>query len=557
MILDLTSKGYLNEEDSRLIDEIEEDTRSSYNKFIKELIHLNNLKSIDLLVDVTCRNPGMSSVLLNACRLGLIEKRLKKNIKFSSIKIDNKYLKKPIKKLLKNYNNTSCDILITDVSSNLIFVIIRNIIRSIYGSISNIFWSRYFNLKKIPSSSIIYVDTFLLSNSFDNEGNYHDRYFTGFEKFLTPNENVKIWFAPVIEASLSSQKDYKKFFLKISKSKTNFLIEESWLNLNDYFICFIHSLMIPFKIKNIPLLKNHDFSLLIQNELRHQIGSFSLMKTIGKYKFIKKLKNKQIVIDRAIDWHENQVVDRALNLGFKEFYPEVEVQGYQGFMTPEFYTNVQPQKYEKLLKTIPDVIHAIGPYAHAYRKGACKDLKVQKSPALRFSYLKDISLEPLSNIHIIFILPMVLEECRMLIKYALSLTNEPEYTQNIYIKLHPTYDLDYFKTLVADAADNRLNFVSEDIPSLLAKASVIISSSSSAIFEAYSLGIPVGIMANNSGVSLNPLPKDLDGSSLIYNEKELSKLIKTSVHQYKTRENQSNKILYLPNSDLVRKLFIG
>ena len=107
MILDLTSKGYLNEEDSRLIDEIEEDTRSFYNKFIEELIHLNDLKSIDLLVDVTCRNPGMSSVLLNACRLGLIEKRLKKNIKFSSIKIDNKYLKKPIKKLLKNYNNSS------------------------------------------------------------------------------------------------------------------------------------------------------------------------------------------------------------------------------------------------------------------------------------------------------------------------------------------------------------------------------------------------------------------------------------------------------------------
>ena len=88
MILDLTSKSHLNEDDSRFLDEIEEGVRSAYNEFIKELIHLNNLKGIDLLVDVTCRNPGKSSLLLNACKLQLVKERLKENIKFSSIKID-------------------------------------------------------------------------------------------------------------------------------------------------------------------------------------------------------------------------------------------------------------------------------------------------------------------------------------------------------------------------------------------------------------------------------------------------------------------------------------
>jgi len=557
MILDLTSKSHLNEDDSRFLDEIEEGVRSAYNEFIKELIHLNNLKGIDLLVDVTCRNPGKSSLLLNACKLQLVKERLKENIKFSSIKIDNKFLKNPIMELLRNYNNSSCNVVVTDSSNNIIFIIIKNIIRSIHGSINNIFWSRYYNLKKIPSTSITYVDTFLLSNSFDNEGNFYDRYYTGFEKFLEPDQNTKIWFAPVIEAGMRKQKEYKDFFLKISRSKTNFLIEESWLNFTDYFVCFFHSLIIPLKIKKIPLIKNHNFSDLIKNELHQQIGSFSLVRTISKYKFINKLKKKQIAIDRAIDWHENQVIDRALNLGFKEFYPDVEVHGYQGFMIPDFYANVQPQKYEKLLNTIPDVIHAIGPYAHAYRKGVDKDLKVQKSPALRFSYLKDISLETSTNLCIVFILPMVLEECSILIKSALSLINNTEYKKSIYLKLHPTYELDYFKTLIKEAQDNRLNFVSDNIPSLLSRASIIISSTSSAIFEAFSLGIPVGIMANNSGVSLNPLPKDLLESSLIYNEADLIRFIENNITEPKKRKNQSKRFLYFPSTDLVRKLFLG
>lgn len=557
MILDLTSNSHLNEDDSRFLDEIEEDVRSSYNIFIKDLIDLNNLRGTDLLVDVTCRNPGMSSLLLNACKLQLIKERLKENIKFSSIKIDNKFLKNPIVELLRNYNNSSCNVIVTDPSINISFTIIKNITRSIHGSINNIFWSRYFNLKKIPSRPITYVDTFLLSNSFDNEGNFYDRYYTGYEKYLEPDENKKIWFAPVIEVGMRKQKEYKDFFLKISRSKKNFLIEESWLNFLDYFICFIYSIIIPLKIKKIPLLKNHNFSDLIKNELYQQIGSFSLVRTISKYKFIKKLKKSQIAIEKAIDWHENQVIDRALNLGFKEFYPEVEVHGYQGFMTPDFYANIQPQKYEKLLNTIPDVIHAIGPHAHAYRKGADKNLKVQKSPALRFSYLKDISLETSTDLYIVFILPMVLEECSTLIKSALSLINNTEYKKSIYIKLHPTYELDYFKTLIKEAQDNRLNFVSDNIPSLLSRASVIISSSSSAIFEAFSLGIPVGIMANNSGVSLNPLPKDLSESSLIYNEAELIRFIATNINEPKKRKNQSKRFLYFPDTDLVRKLFLG
>ena len=116
---------------------------------------------------------------------------------------------------------------------------------------------------------------------------------------------------------------------------------------------------------------------------------------------------------------------------------------------------------------------------------------------------------------------------------------------------------DYFKTLIKEAQDNRLNFVSDNIPSLLSRASVIISSSSSAIFEAFSLGIPVGIMANNSGVSLNPLPKDLSESSLIYNEAELIRFIATNINEPKKRKNngetkKSRRIL--KNSDCIGAL---
>jgi len=104
MQLDLSIKGKLSIKDSILIDKIAPKVQSEYNKLIEQLISDNTLCELDLLLSVTSRNPFHSLVLPTLCKVLLLEEKLKKGDKISSIVVENTLMLASIYSVLAKFN---------------------------------------------------------------------------------------------------------------------------------------------------------------------------------------------------------------------------------------------------------------------------------------------------------------------------------------------------------------------------------------------------------------------------------------------------------------------
>ena len=58
------------------------------------------------------------------------------------------------------------------------------------------------------------------------------------------------------------------------------------------------------------------------------------------------MKKSGLLIKKVVDWNENQVIDRSLNLAIRKYYPGVKILGYQGYVVSEYYVSHSPADYE-------------------------------------------------------------------------------------------------------------------------------------------------------------------------------------------------------------------
>jgi len=505
-ILDLRLSGELLLEDAKWMTCNATRIIDLYNLLIENLVKENDLTELHLLLNVSCRNPYQSCILDCLFRLELLKFRLCEKTSYSKILIDKKQLQKPVQDLLTQHGLVDTSIIIVSKDHPLSVVILINIVKSVFATFNDIFWSRLYKVKRIPSAEIVFVDTFMGQQSVGSNGDFLDRYYTGHDEYLRQCEIDKLWFAPTL-ANIRTFSDYKKVFANIRKCNANLLIQESWLSLYDYLISIKLSLSIPRRVFRLLPIVGHDLSQLIINESRLQIGSFSLVKAISKYIFIQRISEASIDISGAVDWNENQVVDRALNLGFKKFYPDVQVRGYQCFMVPKYYACAEPREFEKILGTLPHSYHVFGESAHAATARVRKFIDVEPSPAFRLSYLSKIQRQTVEPPIILFAMPIILGESRKLVDLLLSLLETTGADYSLVVKIHPTHSLRQFQQAVPAAKDTRIQFTSLDMSELLTSASMLVSVTSSVCAEAAALGIPVAILGNLSGPTVSPIPR--------------------------------------------------
>jgi len=147
MKLNLTSKGILSKNDSKLIDEIYPEVVKKYNDFIIKYANVNNSSPIDLLNPIFSRNPYQSSILDNILKLELLEIKLKQGEPIDVILIDNSELEYPIKQILKRYKVEICLKKVDLIYSQEYLLVFKNLFKSIIYSIVSIKWT-LFLLKK-------------------------------------------------------------------------------------------------------------------------------------------------------------------------------------------------------------------------------------------------------------------------------------------------------------------------------------------------------------------------------------------------------------------------
>ena len=413
------------------------------------------------------------------------------------------------------------------------------------------------NTKNIPKDDIIYLDSFLQLNTIDSEGIVTDRHYPDYQNFL-PSELInKVWVAPTL-ISIKSQSDYVKILTRINKSNTKFLIQESWLTTSDYFYSFIMAILIPLKKLEFTSINKIPSKSLMSSLFYRDIGSPVLMKAIYRYRFIKRLASKNIKIRTAINWHENQIIDRALNLSFRKFYPKVIVKGYQGFPSMKSYLSIQPTCYENELETLPHQICVISDIYKQTKLDVCNSLDVIISPAFRYSYLFKFERKKISkNEHFILILlPGIISEINETLKVANYLRSVLPDKVKVVIKLHPRYSVRDIEKFIPRFANNQLPVTGEILENLLPYTDILVTSGSSSAVEAVAVGIPTVICANNYGLTNNFIPESVseDLSAVCYDHNQIKNFVDLSLARG-VYNNSVDEFFCKPNEKLTYKLF--
>jgi len=556
--VDLRRNGELSVEDSILIDSIEEKVRAEYNYYIGEFIEVNKLSGVHLLLTASCRNTIVSRLHDTFCRIALLEVRLKDGKYPKRIQVDDAKIENLVSQMLTKYGVNGVIVERNTTEPNFVYLLFMNFVRSVYTITSSWFWSRLFRLKRTPKDLVLFVDTFLFKDSIDANGHYQDRYYTGHEQYLDQDEKSALWFAPTLYG-IRFPWEYIKLFRNVAKADRNFLIKEAWLNIYDYVYSLFYSIIIPFKVRDYPPFRGLDVSALIRREIFSDVAALSLVRALCQYRFIRRLSFENINICRVINWSENQVNDRALNLSFKKYYPEVLTHGYQGFLFIGYYASLQPTCYELEAGTLPNVLHVINDYCLQSHRRVCEKLQLELSPAFRFSYLYNIKDRRKSNETIVLIpLPGagMLNESIGIIKSFLQISDQLSKNVRAVVKLHPSYSVEKFIQLAPEFSDKRLEYTVEKIADLLEMTSIMVSTGSSVCVEAVSVGIPVAIYGSRSGVTMNPIPLNISSElwRIFYTPAQLIKFI-CNVQNSKERTSIVEDLFQPVNVESTRAFF--
>jgi len=529
MELDLRKNGQLSIEHAKLITYLEPNVRLEYNAYIGELAKVNNVAGLTWLTQVTCRNTLLSLIHDRFCRLRLLETILDRGDKLDTIVLDNDCMRKAVVRLCQT-KGSNASVTLTGNERIRRGHVLLNIFKSLYLLLNLFIWPKLIRGKGIPRGPIIYLDNFLFIDSFDGNNNLKDRYYPGFINHL-PNEATKqrTWYVPTLYG-IKTPKQFLSLFRSIRKSSQQFIMKEDWLKLSDYFNAFIFSFILPKKIKTIPNWKGLDISELVKQEIQVEMGSASLMSTVLIYHFIRRLAKVGVELDVVIDWHENQVIDRALNLAVKKYYPNIRVKGYQGYAVPDYYACKDPTDYEQEAGTLPDEICVIGDVFIEAKKKYCTDLKVTKAPAFRFSRIHDSRYSHCEETNeILMILPISLDEGLDIIQLCKEAASVLGNNYIFFIKQHPSYTKQRFLRLVPESKSSCFRFADKDLYEHLYGAKLLVSAWSSVCLEAAVMGVPVAIAGNRSGPAMNPLSGIFDNDhkrwKLVYSGNDIQSLL--------------------------------
>ena len=242
---------------------------------------------------------------------------------------------------------------------------------------------KYYYPKNIfKEEKITLIDTFLFNNSFKN-GEYIDRYYKNFKQHLSIQELNSVYFIP----TFYKIKNYRYILKKIKNSNSNFILKESLLYFKDILKCIFFPLN-TFRFKlNCDKYLSFDLKPILKECIYQNLHSVGQVEAFQNFIFAKRLKEKEVKVKLIIDWFENQVIDKGLNMGFRVYYPESKHRGYQVVLDNLFYLCFYPTEQEFKAKVLPKEIFVSGKVFLKVQKQFCNKIRLDIAPAFRYQNL--------------------------------------------------------------------------------------------------------------------------------------------------------------------------
>ena len=303
----------------------------------------------------------------------------------------------------------------------------------------------------------------------------------------------------------------------LRNSDRNTLIKDNFLNLNDLLYCYRHKRRVkditiePYEIEGTKI----NLSGLAREDLRHNRDIFSLTESLLTYRFIYKLSEFNIKIRLAIDWFEGHPLDKLWNLAIKEFYPNVKRIGYETFRSFPYYLSTFPTKLEKDAGTIPDVFAVQGDGCIEIVKEFLSDIDVITIPAFKYEHVWNRpNQKSFSECHELLVtFPISVEASVKILDLLIDANNDDVERREDFkflIKPHPTNSIQEITKKIKRVIPENFIFVEGmSFDKLLFKSSILITEASSTCLEAFAYGKPVIIVENPTGLTYDPVPKNI------------------------------------------------
>ena len=134
------------------------------------------------------------------------------------------------------------------------------------------------------------------------------------------------------------------------------LLLEDYVKFSDCVFAYNYFLRSFTLGSNLPKWLGIDVKPLWFKELLKGPNLFWAMNSLLYYRFFYRLKEKGVTLKSFVNFHENQVFDKALHRGVRKAYPTCRNLGYQGYSpVTNFYCSL-PTEYERKWGVLPDVI---------------------------------------------------------------------------------------------------------------------------------------------------------------------------------------------------------
>lgn len=360
------------------------------------------------------------------------------------------------------------------------------------------------------TSPITLIDTFVYRDSFDRP--YRDRHYPGLLEQLSEEERRRVFFLP----TYYKIRNYAALFRALRASNVNFLLKEEFLRIADYAYALTHPFrVLGFRVRQCDF-EGIDIAPLVNEALRESFAASGSIEGLLRYRLAQRICDAAIPVSSVVDWFENQEIDHGSNAGFRRFLPQARITGYQGFVVSPHYLCMFPTADEMRLGLIPHRVAVTGEGLVRGAREFCPDLAVCVAPAFRFAGLwRDAKAGSESGeFRILVALPLMQDESSDVMEAAKSatagLTLPDDVTWRIRVKPHPATSRRLLTALKKEALDARFDFVSGNVDEMLDDADALISNASSVCVQALARGVPVVVVGNRRGVTLNPIPDGVE-----------------------------------------------
>jgi hypothetical protein len=538
MKLDFRAGGKLDKAHIRALNQIAAEIRKPFSDLIEE-ISKPNQTSLDWWSEKPAsRNTLTSNLFLFCCYLVLVRKLVENNDAISEIVVDSKSLKKVLVKFFQGQKR-ACKILFVNGNKNWLKRQFEPFLR-IATTIVSCSW-QYFNCKmhrftySFPDDALVLIDTFVYPEFIEK-----DRLYTGLWEQLSVKKRQSVYFVPNFHGF--GLTGIGQAIKQIRKSDRNFLLKEDFLSITDYVYAFLHFLRI-FRLEKKAIFKGIDISSVIKEEIYSLSGYRPAVVSILNFRFAKRLHRAKLNLKRVINRFENQVIDKGWNLGFRTFYPNIEIIGYQGAIMPPLYLCLYPTKFEFDAGVIPYKTAVIG---HGYadsRREFYPELDVIVAPAFRCQWLWE-ERKHFPNqawFTILIALPIVLDDAMVILNtvYESIQKLHIDSKTRFWVKPHPTVSETSIKQAFKYPWPESFGFVGGEFNACLEQSDVLIGNLSFTCLEAIARGVPAIIAANPYALTQNPIPDTI--KSDIWKLCESTEDLKRAIEFFKHRDESKIK----------------